>query len=113
MMVTAMDDRPLAESEKILVQIGTTARLLGWIEREATFEAEGEKIAGKEIVDTGRPPWRIAHSHLRLTVRNPRLSRAVVLDPNGFPQRRSSAERSGKQLSLNLTPESMYVVLVP
>lgn len=112
-MVTAMDDRPLAESEKILVQIGTTARLLGWIERDTTFEADGEKIAGKEIVDTGRPPWRIAHCHLRLTVRNPRLSRAVVLDPNGFPQRSLQVERSGKQLSLDVPPESMYVVLVP
>lgn len=112
-MVVAMDDRPLRESEKILVQVGTTARLLGWIERDAELEVDGRKMPGKEIVDTGRPPWRIAATKVRLTVRHPRLSRAWLLDPNGYPHRSLPLTRQGEGVVLDLPEDAIYVVLLP
>lgn len=112
-MVVAMDDRPLRESEKILVQVGTTARLLGWIERDTQLEAEGQKFPGKEIIDTGRPPWRIAATQLRLTLNNARVNRALLLDPNGYAKETIPVRRAGKAISLAMPPESMYVVLTP
>ena len=112
-MVVPMDDRPLSESKRILLQVGTTARLAGWIERDSIFEADNQKVQGKEIVDTGRPPWRLAQSHLTLRIRNPHLQQAVILDPNGYPQKTVQGERQGQYLVIQPPGDVMYAILTP
>ncbi len=110
-MVVAMDDRPLRESEKVLVQVGTTARLLGWIEQDTSLEAQGQQFLGKEIIDTGRPPWRIAATKVTLTLANPRLNQAWLVDPNGCARKPLPLSRQRNGIQITLPADTMYVVL--
>ncbi|ASV75935.1 hypothetical protein THTE_3333 [Thermogutta terrifontis] len=110
-MVVAMDNRPLRDSEKVLVQLGTTARMTGWTERDATFESGGQKLQGRQILDTGRPPWRLADNRVKLTLNNPSLQRAIVLDVDGYPRQEVSLERHGGAVMLDIPRDCLYVIL--
>lgn len=110
-MVVSMDNRPLRDSAKILVQVGTTARMSGWTERDAEFESGGQKLRGKQIVDTGRPPWRLAETSVKMTLNNGTVHRAVVLDVDGYPRETLPIKRQGTVVTLELPKDAMYVVL--
>ena len=110
--VVALDDKPLAQSRKVLVQVGTTARLTGWETKPAEFPFEKKTMKGEQIVNTGRPPWRIADTDVRLTIRNPHLTKATRLDVNGYAAGDAPATPGGdKGLSVRLPPDTMYMVL--
>jgi len=111
-MVVTMDNRPLRDSEKVLVQVGTTARMTGWTERDAEFESGGQKLRGKQIVDTGRPPWRLAENRIKMTVKNSGLGRAVVLDVDGYPRQDLPLQRQGDGLTLEMPRDCLYVILM-
>jgi len=53
-MIVSLDNQPLTESKRVLVQVGTTARPTGWIERQTTFQGDDGKQTyhGKQVVDT-------------------------------------------------------------
>ncbi|MBC7353476.1 MAG: hypothetical protein H5U08_14035 [Thermogutta sp.] len=110
-MIVAMDNRPLRDSEKVLVQLGTTARMTGWTERDATFESGGQKLRGKQILDTGRPPWRLADNRVKLALDNPSLQRAIVLDVDGYPREEVSLEHQGGAVMLDVPRDCLYVIL--
>jgi hypothetical protein len=114
-LVVALDDRALAESDRVLVQVGTIARPTGWATQPTTLTAEGEPgpIAGEKILRTGTMPWRIVKADASIRVRNPRLARATVLDVNGNAVRDVPATRDAQGLALTLPPDALYVVLRP
>jgi len=108
----AMDGEPIQRSAKLLVQIGTTVRTTGWKDEDATFTDDAKNpVQGKRIVAVGAPPWRVTDIHASLTVRNPRLATATLLDANGMAVRDLPVTRTGEQLTLELPAEAMYVVL--
>jgi hypothetical protein len=112
-IVVSMDDRPLASSRKILVQVGTSARPTGWKTRAAEFPGEDGKtlVQGFQVVNVGTPPWRVVNTEIGLVVRNPGLTRATLLDPAGYPVNVVPTGRAGNDLSLTLPPRTMYLVL--
>lgn len=110
-MVVSMDDRQLRDSAKILVQVGTTARMTGWTDRDAEHESGGQKLRGKQIVDTGRPPWRLAENLIKIRLHNGRVRQAVVLDVDGYPQQTFDLSRQGEFVTLDLPKDTMYIVL--
>jgi hypothetical protein len=114
-LAVSLDDRPLAESDRVLVQVGTIARPTGWTTQPATLTAEGEPgpIEGHRVLRTGTMPWRVAKAHATLRVRNPRLARATVLDESGNAVRDVPARRERDSLVLELPPDSLYTVLRP
>ena len=84
--VVAMDDQPLRASGKILVQVGTSSRLTGWKTKPAQFKGDGKQmLQGYEIVATGLPPWRIVNTDVTLTLNNPKIKTATLLDTSGYP----------------------------
>jgi len=107
-----MDNRPIRDSEKALVQVGTTARMTGWTERDTEFESGGQKLRGKQIVDTGRPPWRLADNQVKLTLTNSAIQKAVVLDVDGYPRQEIPLKRQGDTVMLELPRDCLYVVLM-
>jgi hypothetical protein len=112
--VVALDDRPIRESKKLLVQVGTPARLSGWQSRSATFAGDKKKqIVGFEIVATGKPPWRMVAADVTLTVNNPGLKSATALSTSGYPAGKVDGEQSGGRLTLKLPAEALYLVLEP
>jgi hypothetical protein len=109
--VVSMDGQPLARSGQILVQVGTTARLTGWEVKDAEFTFEEQSVQGKQIVNTGKPPWRIENTRVRLTVYNPTLTRATRLNVSGYPAEKVPVSRTGQAITVTLPTDTMYLVL--
>jgi len=109
--LVALDDQPLNRSARVLVQVGTTNRLTGWATRPVTIESDGRSIDGREIVATGKPPWQIEHTRASITLANPRLTRATLLDPSGYPDRAVPVNRADGNVSIDLPHETMYLIL--
>jgi hypothetical protein len=108
-----MDGAPLAQSRRVLVQVGTHARPTGWVEQAATFTSDDGKqtYQGKRVVDTGRMPWAIEDTRVTLTVKNPRLRNARALDPNGEPRGNLTVIASAAAVTLNLPRDALYALL--
>jgi len=111
--VVALDDQPLAESNKILVQLSPRARPTGWQVEPVDFKPKPEAtaVSGWRILRTGDLPFRVEKVDGTLLIGNEDLSTADVLDANGVMRQSlplASIER-GKQLSL--PKEALYVIL--
>lgn len=109
--VVSLDGQPLKNSRRILVQVGTTARLTGWEEREVEFPFAKTTVRGMQIVNTGRPPWRIANTQVSVTLKNRAITRAVRLDVGGYPAEEVPLQSKGDARTVELPPETMYLVL--
>ncbi len=109
--VVPLDGQPLASSRKVLVQVGTTARLTGWKVQPATFKAGSQNIDGFKILATGKPPWRVADTDVTLTVANPNLSKATLLNPSGYAAKDVPVKTAGGKLTLVLPKDTMYLIL--
>ena len=70
--VVSMDERPLAQSGRILVQIGTSVRPTGWKQEAEDFPGDDGKTIyhGYKITSTGTMPWRVSNADVTLEVRN-------------------------------------------
>ena len=109
--VVPLDAMPLGQSKQVLVQVGTTARLTGWKQEPATFKSGNEDIQGYKIVATGQPPWRVANTDVTLTITNPNLTKAVLLDPSGYAAKDVPVQVAGGKLTIKLPADTMYLVL--
>ena len=111
--VVSMDGLPLASSKKILAQVGTYVRPTGWQSRPSDFKSDDGKqtFHGYEIVNTGTMPWQIQNTDVTLILKNPAITKAIVLDTAGYPAREIAVKRAEGQCSLALPPDAMYVVL--
>ncbi|MFO7956707.1 MAG: hypothetical protein R6X33_06365, partial [Candidatus Brocadiia bacterium] len=89
----------------------TIVRLTGWTVEDATFESGDRTVQGKRILQTGKPPWRIANTRATLTIENPNLTKATLLDEAGYAERTLPVRRTESGLAVNMPEESMYVVL--
>jgi hypothetical protein len=112
-LAVALDDAPVRDSGKILVQLATVSRPTGWQTKPARLKREeADRISsGEEVVALGGPPWRLEKLSGTLTVRNPRVKRATVCDANGMPTGEASVRRDGEHLVVTLPPDALYVVL--
>ncbi|HEX3718636.1 MAG TPA: hypothetical protein VH595_11770 [Verrucomicrobiae bacterium] len=106
-LVVAMDNKPLKDSDEILVQVGTTERPAGW-------QTEPAQIGGhpsEEVVSFGHAPWMIVRGQVTVTLKNSKISRARVLDPNGMPVKDLPLKDSDDGKTFEFPPEALYVVL--
>jgi hypothetical protein len=106
-LAVAMDDKPLKNSTRILVQVGTTERPLGW--KTKPVQVDGR--SGEEVVSFGHAPWMIVRADITLWVNNPNITRARVLDPNGMPIRDMRLESSAARKKFKFPEDALYVVL--
>ena len=109
--IVAMDGKPLKQSRKILVQIGTVARPTGWQVREATRDQKGHPLHGLEIVRTGTPPYQIANTDATLTINNPALGKATLLDPAGYAAAPVALTKNAAGVTVKLPPNTMYLII--
>ncbi len=99
----ALDDKPLRESKRILVQAFTTCRPFG-------FRADD---AGR-IVDLGGPPIEVSELDATVTLAGAKATKATVLDPHGYPRDPLGAVevRAGSNGSVIALPkDALYVVI--
>ncbi|WP_282781766.1 hypothetical protein [Phaeodactylibacter xiamenensis] len=110
-LTVSMDGLPLASTQKALVQINTLYELTGHKERPATYELGKEEVEGYEILQTGSLPWKAAATRVTLTINNPNLSTAMLLDENGYAVRELSTRQVSGGLQVTLPEEALYVIL--
>lgn len=115
-MVVSLDDKPITQARRILVQVTTTARPTGWetVPNRFDYGKGGEKkeLVGYEIVQTGEPPWQIARSHVSLTLQNPSLVQAHKLDTNGNAIEEIALDQDKGAATVTLPADTMYAVLM-
>jgi len=110
--VVSIDEKPIRESGRLLVQTGTTYRPTDWEQEPATYEREGDTLSGFTILNTGKMPWLAQPTMVELTVMNPGITKAVLLDLAGYPVRELNLKRKSDRVVVELPPESLYVVLM-
>ncbi|HWX18346.1 MAG TPA: hypothetical protein VN578_00440 [Candidatus Binatia bacterium] len=106
-LAVAMDNQPLKASAKILVQVGTAERPLGW----KTKPAQVAGRAGEEVVSFRHAPWMIVGADIALAIANTTLKTARVLDANGMPVKDIPLEQSAGRNTFTFPPDALYVVL--
>ncbi len=111
-MIVPLDDKPLAKSKKILVQIGVHARPYGWKEEPAEIVRgkgkEKKMIPGKRILSMGEGVYNIPLIHGSVTFAHP-IKSATALDANGYPQLSSVVEITGA--TVTLPEDALYIIV--
>lgn len=110
-MVVSMDGKPLSESARILVQVGTPARPAGWLQEPVEFADNGKDYEGFKVIKTGGPPWMVEDADMRLTIRNSHLSAMTVLDTSGYPLKRSALAATASGVQFQFPRAAMYAIL--
>jgi hypothetical protein len=111
-VVVPLDGRPIRKSEKLLVQVGTVCRPTGWSAVPTRARINGRQGDCFRIISGGKMPLQVEKTDARVTVANPLLSKAVVLDANGMATSTSlEVKRQGGKVSVILPSSAMYVVL--
>jgi hypothetical protein len=110
--VVSMDGKPIAESRKILVQVGTPSRLAGWDQEPTDFPGkDAEDYHGFKIASTGQPPWNCEDADVDLTIRNPNLSTATALDVGGYASKNVPLETANASIQMRFPADAMYAIL--
>ncbi len=104
MLAVSLDDRELANSHQILLQVGTVARPYGWKTAPAADNL-------KRITSRGGSPWNIEEADIEIWLTNSRLTQATQLDANGLAIKDLAIERLPNGLNLKLPADAMYVLL--
>jgi hypothetical protein len=114
-MTVPLDDRPIAESGRLLVQAVTLCRPYGWRTEDTVFKGNtGDKeYAGRKILSKGGPPWNVVDTDLTVTVETDRLTHAYALDANGMKKAEITPEYliSPRRIRIRMPEDAMYVVL--
>ena len=111
-LAVSMDDKALKESGKVLVQVGTQSRPTGWQEVPFTITQKDQPdVAGFKVANFGGPPWQIIQAQCQVTVNNPGLSKATVLDMNGNAAGDVPLQKTASGVSFKFPDKAMYVVL--
>jgi hypothetical protein len=108
--LVSLDGKPLEESERVLLQVGTEYRPTDWAEEPATFELRGKTAEGYKILATGRMPWKGAPATGRISLKNPHLKTARILDAAGYEIGQQNLARKGEEVTFDLPADAMYVV---
>jgi hypothetical protein len=111
-VVVPLDGHPIRTSGKLLVQAGTLARPTGWSVVPARARIDGKQGDCFRILDGGKMPFQVENLDATVTIANPRLSKATLLDINGMatttPVEVRRADGKGTVL---LPANTIYLVL--
>ncbi len=110
-MVVSLDGAPLKSSAKVLVQIGTTCRTTGWQDHAAAFTVDKQTLDGFQVDNVGNNPWAVEKADGSLTIANPTLSTATILDANGMAAGQAACHAERGSLTLPLPGDALYLLL--
>jgi hypothetical protein len=110
--VIALDEKPLAQSGKVLVQLSPRARPTGWALEPASWESRGNaQVEGWKILNTGKLPFRAEKVRGSLQLKNSGLTQATVLDEFGRPKGAADLTAGDDGVTLRFPAEAFYVIL--
>ncbi|MBI5693614.1 MAG: hypothetical protein HZC55_26355 [Verrucomicrobia bacterium] len=113
LLAIALDDRPLAASGRILLQVGAMDRPTGFVTEPVKLGWQGADYTGHRIKATGGLPWQVERSLGSVVLKGAtaRFTSATVLDENLRPRAPLVGRVEGSDLRLKLPAESLYVVV--
>lgn len=110
--VVPLDGRPIQQSGKVLVQVGTVCRPTGWTAVPTRARINGKQTDCFRVLSGGNLPLQVENTDATVTVANTSLVKAVLLDANGMATKTPvGVMRKGAKFSVALPPKAMYVVL--
>ncbi|MGA2616114.1 MAG: hypothetical protein ABSF26_00810 [Thermoguttaceae bacterium] len=111
-VVVPLDGRPIRESAKVLVQVGTACRPTGWTAMPTRARIDGKQSDCFRILSAGKAPFQVENTEATVTVANPGLTKAVLLDANGMatPAAVEIKQADGK-VTVVLPADTMYLIL--
>jgi hypothetical protein len=109
--VVSLDDKPIATSGRLLVQIGTVCRPTGWKETPTRISTDDGPVEASQIVEAGKPPWQIEKMHGALSVQNASITKATALDPNGMPVSDIPIWKGDREIRIKLPANALYACL--
>ncbi len=104
--IVPLDDLPLSESRKILVQTATPGWPYGFQAEPASFQKGNLPVDGERIVNAGSQPWNLEQINGAITFKRQPLS-ATILDGNGYAA--GKGDLDGNRLRL---PQNQCYVIV-
>lgn len=112
-VLVSMDGKPLNESAKILVQVGTTTRPAGWQDSPATADTKTKRSATdlRRIDNVGHAPWMVERGKFSITLHRSNLTQATVLDANGYAITMLPINAEEHGFTLRLPDDAQHVVL--
>jgi hypothetical protein len=111
-LAVSMDGLPLATSRSVLLQYATQSRPTGWREEQVSVSlSAGQAAPGFRIVEHGHAPWQVTSARMRVTINNPYLRRATVLDMNGMASGDVQVQRAKPGLTLAFPAHEIYLLL--
>jgi len=114
-LVIALDDLPIAQSQKILIQAMTEENPYLWQEQDQIFTNNNVVYAGKKILSMGQPPMNVVDIMGTVTLKGfgPNTKAVVrVLDENGYDRGAGESQVSGADLRVTLPTDSLYTVVM-
>ncbi len=109
--VVALDERPIKNSSKLLVQMGTRQFATGWQSKPASWERKGQKYQGREITNIGKAPWQIEQLKAELIIDNTVVKTATILDSNGMASSKMNIDVKQNKTFVRLPEDALYVIL--
>ena len=113
-LAVALDGKPLATSKRVLVQITTRNEPYGWKASPTRFTLDGKtkkQADGFRIDAVGGFPWMIADNDMRLTLANPGLRSARILDENLYPTVAVELKNDKGGVAFTAPSQAFYVLL--
>jgi hypothetical protein len=109
--VVAMDEKPIKDSERILIQVGTIYRPTRWSETPDKVRIGNTDIDGFRITNTGVMPWQAQNTRVTVTINNTNVKSAHLLDIYGVISKEIFLEKTSNQVSVQLPENTMYMIL--
>jgi hypothetical protein len=111
-VVVPLDGKPIRQTGKLLIQVGTICRPTGWTATPTRARIDGKQSDCFRILSAGKAPFQVENTEATITVANGRLTKAVLLDINGMATPTPvEVKQAGNKATVVLPTNAMYVVL--
>jgi hypothetical protein len=112
-LAIALDDRPLRDSERILLQVGAMDRLTGARTTLIPLEWQGRQYAGHRVESVGQPPWQVERVRAEVTLKGAagRVLKVTALDENGRAKGAVAGKAVGADYVVPLPEEVIYTIV--
>lgn len=113
-LVIALDNKPIRESNKILIQAMTEDAPYGWRETDQTFVLDGVTYNGKRIASKGQAPMNVREIAATVTLKGLGQGAApivTVLDENGYARNAGSGTVVGGDFRVTLPTDALYTIV--
>ncbi len=91
--------------------VSTQSRPTGWKQSPTTISVKEGSFPGFKVDSFGKAPWQMVRPKMTVTVKNPALKKATVLDVNGNAAGTVPLTKVANGVRFSFPETALYVVL--